>query len=234
MIIKVSKDYTKLKINNDVYALSSIENATFKVSHYASVDVPIKEEESYNFLKGHVMAEWLDNPIGYLGGKETKTVYQRKTLKCVELILHFKDKSKKCYTTGIFVSTDDHVELCIEETKINCKKILSSIKKNIKNHIVLEEGTYTIGKNIKLNNGIYILEYVEGSGIARIYNDESKSTLDFCRYLDNSERKIYYNLKLKQDMFIQIEPSLKVKLIYENDLEQTLKNSSKISLFKRK
>ncbi len=127
--VLVSKDYTKLKINNDVYPLNTIHNAKVVTLHHDSVKVVSHEEENYNFLKGHVIAEAIDDPIGYLGGIETTEYYETKVLKRVELILCFKDKTEKRYVAGIFITTDSNLELCKEETIVNCKKVLSSIRK---------------------------------------------------------------------------------------------------------
>lgn len=127
--VLVTKDYTKLKINHDVYPLNAIHTAKVVTVHHDSVKVVTHEEENYNFLKGQVLAEAIDNPIGYLGGIETTEYYETKVLKRVELILCFKDKTEKRYVAGIFITTDSNLELCKEETIVNCKKVLSSIRK---------------------------------------------------------------------------------------------------------
>lgn len=127
--VLVSKDYTKLKINQDAYPLNTIKDAKVVTMHHDSVKVVTHEEENYNFLKGHVLAEAMDDPIGYLGGIETTEYYETKVLKRVELVLCFKNKTEKRYVAGIFISTDTNLELCKEETIVNCKKVLSSIRK---------------------------------------------------------------------------------------------------------
>ena len=72
----------------------------------------------------------MDNPIGYLGGIETTEYYERKEIKRVELIIYFKNTSKKKYITGIFISTDKNLDLCYEQTQFNCKKVIHCIQKN--------------------------------------------------------------------------------------------------------
>ena len=144
--VLVSKDYTKLKINHDVYPLNTIQTAKVVTVHHDSAKVVTHEEENYNFLKGQVLAEAIDNPIGYLGGIETTEYYETKVLKRVEFVLCFKDKTEKRYVAGIFISTDTNLELCKEETILNCKKVLSSIRKcsNYNESYINEEVNHSI------------------------------------------------------------------------------------------
>ena len=90
----ISEDNGTLRINNHTFLLHDIANVYVDTVYHDSIDIPINEEENYDFLKGFVCSEIFDSPLGWLGGIETITTYEKVMIQRVELILQFHFESK--------------------------------------------------------------------------------------------------------------------------------------------
>lgn len=214
----ISEDNKSVKIRYETIALRDIEKISVERVHHATKKITLEEKEKYNFWKGHFVAEITDNPMGYLAGVETEITYAKIELKRVELVIQLKNKAKKRYNNGIFLSTDVEMCECERETKAVGDKIMNAVNKLKLNRDVQKEGVYIVGKDIHLNDGMYSLYYIQGSGIAKIYSNENKENLLFCEYLDNEEKKQHNNISIKQGFLIEISGTLNIEFAHREDL----------------
>ena len=79
----------------------------------------------------------------------------------------------------------------------------------------ISRGTYLIGSNLVLPNGLYTVRFVEGSGIVKIFSNVNKRYILVCEYLDEEEQG-NNKLTLINGMLISVEGTLKIQLIRES------------------
>lgn len=80
----------------------------------------------------------------------------------------------------------------------------------------LSKGTYLIGSNVVLANGIYSVSFIEGSGIMKIFSNVNKRYILICEYIDEDEQLSNNKITLFKGMLISIEGTLKVQLHRES------------------
>ena len=79
----------------------------------------------------------------------------------------------------------------------------------------ISRGTYLIGSNLVLPNGLYSVRFVEGSGIVKIFSNVNKRYILICEYMDEEEQG-NNKLTLIKGMLISVEGTLKIQLIRES------------------
>ena len=79
----------------------------------------------------------------------------------------------------------------------------------------ISRGTYLIGSNLVLDNGLYYVRFIEGSGIVKIFSNINKRYILICEYMDEEEQG-NNKLTLIKGMLISVEGTLKIQLIRES------------------
>ena len=69
----------------------------------------------------------------------------------------------------------------------------------------ISRGTYLIGSNLVLDNGLYSVRFIEGSGIVKIFSNVNKRYILICEYMDEEEQG-NNKLTLIKGMLISVEP----------------------------
>lgn len=80
----------------------------------------------------------------------------------------------------------------------------------------ISRGTYLIGSNLVLDNGLYSVNFVDGSGIMKIFSNENKRYILICEYMDEDEQLSNNKITLFKGMLISVEGTLKVQIVSEN------------------
>lgn len=80
----------------------------------------------------------------------------------------------------------------------------------------ISRGTYLIGSNLVLDNGLYSVNFVDGSGIMKIFSNENKRYILICEYMDEDEQLNNNKITLLKGMLISVEGTLKVQIVRES------------------